>query len=74
MHHIESELKERDIPIVFTRLLTEATFAINAFTFYNSVSPYNALLGRQPACLPDLPTLDFETKTETSDHAREQQI
>ena len=74
MHHIEQELKERDIPLQFTRLLSEAVFACNAFTFYNECSPYNALLGRQPACLPDLPTPDFEQKTDTSGHEREAQI
>ena len=74
MHQFEGELKERNLEVMLPRLLTEALFVINAFTFYNGSSPYNALLGRQPACLPDLPTPDFDQKTETSDHAREQHI
>eukprot|EP00959_Pyramimonas_sp_CCMP1952_P316342 6621365-Pyramimonas_sp.AAC.1 len=71
---MEAELNRLDIPLVFTRPLHEALFAANAFTFYNEVSPYNALFGRQPAMLPDLPVLDHDQPTETSDHSREQTI
>eukprot|EP00959_Pyramimonas_sp_CCMP1952_P283448 5925626-Pyramimonas_sp.AAC.1 len=35
---------------------------------FTRVSPCNALFGRQPAMLPDLPLLDHELQTETSDH------
>ena len=73
MHLMEESLKHRDRPVNFTRLLAEALFLCNAFTFYNGDSPYSALLGRQPACLPDLNVLDHETPDETSDHSREQQ-
>ena len=59
---------------MFTRLLHEAMFVSSAFTFYNGVAPCNALHGRQPACLPDLPVLDHEQTTETSDHSREKKI
>eukprot|EP00959_Pyramimonas_sp_CCMP1952_P043375 907209-Pyramimonas_sp.AAC.1 len=52
---VEAELNRLYIPLVFTRLLHEASCAANALTFYNEVSPCNALLGRQPAMLPDLP-------------------
>eukprot|EP00959_Pyramimonas_sp_CCMP1952_P082721 1728724-Pyramimonas_sp.AAC.1 len=68
---MEAEFNRLDIPLVLTRLLHEALFAANAFTLYNEVSPYNALFGRQPAVLPDLPVLDHEQPTETSDHSRE---
>ena len=74
VHLVEESLNNRDIPVNFTRLLAEALFVCNAFTFYNGVSHYNALLGRQPACLPDLNVLDHETTNETSDRSREQQI
>eukprot|EP00959_Pyramimonas_sp_CCMP1952_P367983 7708455-Pyramimonas_sp.AAC.1 len=66
---MEAERNRLDIPLVFTRLLHEALFAASAFTFYNEVTPYNALFGRQPAVLPDLPVLDHEQPTETSDHS-----
>eukprot|EP00959_Pyramimonas_sp_CCMP1952_P191659 4007698-Pyramimonas_sp.AAC.1 len=33
---------------------------------------HNASFGRQSAMLPDLPVLDHEQPTETSDHSREQ--
>eukprot|EP00959_Pyramimonas_sp_CCMP1952_P094330 1973169-Pyramimonas_sp.AAC.1 len=71
---MEAELNRLDIPLVFTRLLHEALFAASAFTSYSEVSPYNALFGRQPAMLPDLPVSDHEQPTETSDHSREQTI
>eukprot|EP00959_Pyramimonas_sp_CCMP1952_P081396 1700694-Pyramimonas_sp.AAC.1 len=54
-HVMEAELNRLDIPLVFIRLLHEALPAANAFTFYDEVSPCNALFGRQPAMLPDLP-------------------
>eukprot|EP00959_Pyramimonas_sp_CCMP1952_P184503 3858182-Pyramimonas_sp.AAC.1 len=69
LHAMEAELNRLDIPLAFTRLLHEALFAANAVTFYNEVSPYNALFGRQPATLPDLPVLDHEQPTETSDRS-----
>eukprot|EP00959_Pyramimonas_sp_CCMP1952_P468905 9494020-Pyramimonas_sp.AAC.1 len=62
------------MPLVFTRLLREALFAASALTFYDEVSPCNALCGRQPAMLPVLPVLDPEQPTKTSDHSREQMI
>eukprot|EP00959_Pyramimonas_sp_CCMP1952_P419441 8785405-Pyramimonas_sp.AAC.1 len=65
LHVVEAELD---------RLLHEALFAANAFTYYNKVPLYNALFGRQPAMLPDLPVLDHEQPTETSEHYREQTI
>eukprot|EP00959_Pyramimonas_sp_CCMP1952_P169065 3531740-Pyramimonas_sp.AAC.1 len=75
LHVMEAELSIlEDIPLVFTRLLHGALFAAHAFTFYSEVSPCNALFGRQPAMLPDLPVLDREQPTETSDHSREQTI
>ena len=72
LHVMEAELQRLDIPLVFTRLLHEALFACSAFTFFNEVSPYNAMFGRQPAMLPDFPVLDHEQETETSDHNLEQ--
>ena len=39
LHVMEEDLKRHDIPLVFTRLLHEAMFASNAFTFHNGVSP-----------------------------------
>ena len=56
MYLIEEEFKKYDIEISFTRLLGEALFVTNAFTFYEGCSPYTALYGRQPACLPDFET------------------
>eukprot|EP00959_Pyramimonas_sp_CCMP1952_P271740 5681622-Pyramimonas_sp.AAC.1 len=69
-HAMEAELNRLDISLVLRRLLHEALFAANAFTFCEEVSPCNALFGRQPAMLPDLPVLDHEQPTETSDHSR----
>eukprot|EP00959_Pyramimonas_sp_CCMP1952_P225992 4726087-Pyramimonas_sp.AAC.1 len=65
LHVVEAELN---------RLLHEALFAADAFTFYDEAFPCSALSGRQPAMLPDLPVLDHEQLTETSGHSREQTI
>eukprot|EP00959_Pyramimonas_sp_CCMP1952_P181136 3787626-Pyramimonas_sp.AAC.1 len=35
LHMIEQELNRHNIPVVFTRVLAEGIFVINAFTFYN---------------------------------------
>ena len=60
MHMIEESLKRHNAePISFPRLYAEALFVVNSFSFYNGVSPYNALTGRQPACLPELENIDF---------------
>ena len=65
MHMIEEELKRHDQPTIpFCRLCGEALFVVNAFSFYNEVSPYNAHTGRQPAFLPDLENIDFPKEGE----------
>ena len=74
MHMIEEELKRQGTTIPFTRLYAEALFVVNAFSFYNGVSPYNAHTGRQPACLPDLENVDFPKGGERSDGSREKRI
>ena len=72
MHFMEEDLKRNDIPLNIKRLLSEAIFVCNAFTYYNGESPYDALLGRQPQCLPDLEAPDFaDETTEMSGHRKE---
>ena len=75
MHMIEEDLKRGNVTLPFKRILAEALFVVNAFSFYNGVSPYNALTGRQPACLPDLQNADFSAEGENiGDGSREQRI
>lgn len=74
LHVLEEDLKRHNMTLSFPRLLGEGLFVTNAFTFHNGVSPYNAYTGRQPACLPDLETLDQPGPGETSDHRRENMI
>ena len=74
MHMIEEDLKRHSHSIPLQRLYAEALFVVNAFTFYNGVSPYNAHTGRQPACLPDVESLDFPKSGEPADIGREQRI
>ena len=74
LHVMEEDLKRHDITISFPRLLGEAIFVTNSFTFYNGVSPYNAYTGRQPPFLPDLETLDESGPGESSDHERERRV
>ena len=67
MHLIEADIKRYGIYITFKRLFGEGLFVTNAFTFFNGVSPYNCLTGRQPACLPDLENIDFPKEGENTD-------
>ena len=60
MHLIEEQCKRENLSISFTRLLGEATFCGNALTFTGNSSPYNAVYGRQPACLPEIPYVEDE--------------
>eukprot|EP00959_Pyramimonas_sp_CCMP1952_P130493 2728769-Pyramimonas_sp.AAC.2 len=55
------------------RLLRHQLHVVEA-ELNSKVSPCNALIGRQPAMLPDLPVLDHEQPTGTSDHSQEQVI
>ena len=74
MHMIEEDLKRSSMTISFKRLYAEALFVVNCFSFYNGVSPYNALYGRQPACLPDFENPDFPKEGELTGTAREDRI
>jgi hypothetical protein len=74
MHMIEADLKRHNTTIPFKRLYAEAIFVVNAFSFYNGVSPYNAHKGRQPACLPDFENLDFPQEGELEVTDREERI
>ena len=74
MHLTETELARHNATIPFRRLYGEALFVVNAFSFYNGVSPYNALTGRQPACLPEFENIDFQKDGEQSDGQRERRI
>ena len=75
MHLIEEDLKRHSHRLEFPRLYAEAIFVVNAFSFYNGVSPYNAHTGRQPACLPDFENPDYQSGGEIiGDTGREQRI
>ena len=52
LHKLSSQLAEEGLTIPFTRMVSEATFALNALTSVNGQSPYAAVLGRVPALLP----------------------
>ena len=74
MHILEEDLKRHSINLPFEKLLGEAMFVTNAFTFYNGVSPCNAHIGRQPPCLPDLEMPNFDGPGGTAGHARERRV
>ena len=74
MHLIEEDLARFGITLDFDELYAEALYVVNVFSFYNGVSPYNSLYGRQPPFLPDLENLDFPKKGEDLSGAREQRI
>ena len=47
---------------------------VNAFSFYDGASPYNALTGRQPAFVPDLQIIDFPKDGEDRSGVCEERI
>eukprot|EP00959_Pyramimonas_sp_CCMP1952_P216358 4525183-Pyramimonas_sp.AAC.1 len=52
LHVMDSDFNRLDIPLVFTRLLHEALFAADSFTFYSEVYRCNVLFGRQHGNAP----------------------
>lgn len=54
MHLTEDQCKREGIPITMKMLVTQSLFVLNAMTTVGDSSPYNAVLGRQPAILPPL--------------------
>ena len=75
MHLIEEQCKRENLQITFKQLLSESTFCGNALTFVGNSSPYNALYGRTPKCLPDVPYTedDMEASQRLPENERVQQ-
>ena len=58
---MESQTIREGIDINFPSLLANSVFMGNALTHVGGVTPYQVVMGRQPACLPpitDQPGLD----------------
>eukprot|EP00959_Pyramimonas_sp_CCMP1952_P450065 9423542-Pyramimonas_sp.AAC.1 len=49
---MNADLRRHDAPLSFNRLLAEALFARNAFTFYGGLSPSNVMLVDDRPCCP----------------------
>ena len=61
MHVMQSQADREGIKIPFRELLAQAVFCGNSMTHIGGVTPYQAVLGRQPSILPpivDEPGLD----------------
>jgi hypothetical protein len=54
MHLTEDQCKREGIPITIKMLVAQSLFVLNAMTTVGESTPYNAVLGRQPAILPPL--------------------
>ena len=52
VHKLGTQLHEEGLPVPFPRIVAEATFAVNALSSLNGMSPYAAVIGRIPAILP----------------------
>ena len=52
LHKLTSQLDEEGLEVPLVRVLSDATYALNALTSVNGCSPYTAVLGRVPALLP----------------------
>eukprot|EP00973_Karenia_brevis_P091135 12406057-Karenia_brevis.AAC.1 len=68
---IIEDLRSIGQEIPFKRLLAEAFFVVNELSFYNGVSPYIALTGRQPPFLPDMENVSFPKKGEPTPEREE---
>lgn len=56
IHVLEEELKAQGRQEPMSVVVSEAFFALNAMNMHGGATPYQAVYGRQPACLP--PILD----------------
>ena len=54
MHTFEDQARREGIEINFTELLANCVFVGNAMTHVGGVTPYQVVMGRQPACLPPI--------------------
>ena len=55
MHSVETQRIRENRETPFGILLSESTFAGNALTTVGQSTPYQVIMGRQPAMLPELP-------------------
>ena len=70
VHKINTQLVNDGVNVPFVRVVAEATFALNALTSINGLSPYTAVLGRVPAMLPSDDTLvSDDTPSDASKHS-----
>ena len=70
VHKLNTQLVGDGVNVSFVRVVAEATFALNALTSVNGMSPYTAVLGRVPAMLPcDDTLLSDRTGSEPSKHS-----
>ena len=75
LHRTESQLRKEDIRATFDQVLATTIFMKNSLTVINSSTPYQALLGRQPAMLPPLEgghagQCHDHARVETNEHNR----
>ena len=61
LHTAEEQMRREGIVAHFDSLLANAIFAGNSLTHVGGVTPYNVVLGRQPAMLPPL-EIDDDTE------------
>ena len=60
IHRGKTQCDAEGISVTFERLLSEFTFAGNAFVSVNGTTPYNALYGRTPNMLPGIEILNAD--------------
>ena len=54
MHITEEQCKRESVAVTFTQLLSTSVFAGNALVSVGDATPYQAVVGRQPAMLPPI--------------------
>ena len=60
IHRGKSQCDAEGISVTFERVLSEFTFAGNAFVSVNGTTPYNGLYGRTPNMLPGIEILNSD--------------
>ena len=75
MHLTQAQCEREGVAITIKTLLAQCIFVCNALTSVGGVTPYQAVLGRQPAILPPLADTDApETAGDSLDGRREARI
>jgi hypothetical protein len=70
IHKVGEECRRSLLDVPFTEIVAESVFAKNSLSYINGISPYMAVLGRQPRMLCDLESAGLSMLRDDSGPAR----